>query len=97
MKEQIMETLNVIGSFSGLAAIVGMLWNLVKIGAWKGKIEEKIDGLVLRINRADKETASIVLMQHQQNITLTKLETKFDTFETKLDLLLDRKDKSNKR
>jgi len=92
-----METLNIIGSFSGLAAIVGMLWYLVKIGAWKGKIEEKIDGLVMRINKADKETASIVMMQHQQNITLTKLETKFDTFETKLDLLLDRKDKSGKR
>lgn len=92
-----MEALNLVGCFSGLAAIVGMLWNLVKIGAWKGKIEEKIDGLVLRINKADKETASIVMMQHQQNITLAKLESKFDTFEAKLDLLLDCRQKSGKK
>lgn len=92
-----METLNVIGSFSGIASIIGMLWGLIKIGVWKGKIEEKTDSLVIRGNKSDKEAASLVLMQHQQNITLTKLETKFDTFESKLDILLDKKTKGVKK
>ena len=90
-----MDILNVIGSFSGIAAIVGLLWNLIKIGVWKGRMEEKTEGLIIRINKVDKEAASLVMMQHQQNVTLAKLETKFDTFETKLDQLLDARSKRN--
>lgn len=90
-----MDVLSVIGSFSGIAAMVGLLWNLIKVGVWKGRIEEKTEGLIGRVNKVDKEAASLVMMQHQQNVTLVKLETKFDTFEAKLDLLLDKKNKRN--
>jgi len=92
-----MEILNIIGSFSGIAAIIGMLWSLIKIGVWKGKMEEKTESLINRVDKVDKEAASVVLMQHQQNITLTKLEAKFDTFENKLDLLLDRKTRGGRK
>lgn len=83
-----LETFGVIGSFSGIAAVAGMLWSVIKIGVWKGKFEEKTDGVTTRLNKADKETASIVIIQHQQNVTLAKMESKLDIFETKLDLLL---------
>ena len=91
-----MELINMLGGAAGLAALVGMILNLIKIGAWKGKIEERICGVLLRIDKTDKETASIIVMQNQQNIMLAKLESKFDSFEGKLDLLLNCKNKVGK-
>lgn len=88
-----MEMITITGGFAGLAALAGMLWNLIKIGTWKGRLEERLEGVMLRIDKADKETASAVMMQNQQNIMLAKLESKFDSFEAKLDLLLNCKHK----
>lgn len=91
-----MEMITITGGFAGLAAFAGMLWNLIKIGAWKGRLEERLEGVSLRIDKADKETAAAVMMQNQQNIMLAKLESKFDSFETKLDLLLNCKRKGGR-
>ena len=52
--------------------------------------------MTMRLDKADKETASAVLMQNQQNIMLAKLESKFDSFENKLDLLLNCKCKGGR-
>nr|DAS02621.1 MAG TPA: hypothetical protein [Caudoviricetes sp.] len=91
-----MEMITITGGFAGLAALAGMLWNLIKIGTWKGRLEERLEGVMLRIDKADKETASAVMMQNQQNIMLAKLESKFDSFEAKLDLLLNCKHKGGR-
>ena len=91
-----MDFINMFGGIAGFAAMVGMLWNLVKIGSWKGQMEERISSVLLRIDKTDKETASIIVMQNQQNIMLAKLESKFDSFEGKLDLLLNCKHKGGK-
>ena len=88
-----MEMITITGGFAGLAALAGMLWNLIKIGTWKGRLEERLESVMLRIDKADKETASAVMMHNQQNIMLAKLESKFDSFEAKLDLLLNCKHK----
>lgn len=93
---KIMEMITITGGFAGLAALAGMLWNLIKIGTWKGRLEERLEGVMLRIDKADKETASAVMMQNQQNIMLAKLESKFDSFEAKLDLLLNCKHKGGR-
>ncbi len=91
-----MELINLVGGAAGITALAGMILNLIKIGAWKGCMEEKICGVLLRIDKTDKETASIIVMQNQQNIMLAKLESKFDSFEGKLDLLLNCKNKAGK-
>ena len=91
-----MDFINTIGGISGMAALTGMIWNLVKLGSWKGRLEERMEGVLQRIDKADKETASAIMMQNQQNIMLAKLESKFDSFETKLDLLLNCKYKGGK-
>jgi len=91
-----MEMITITGGFAGLAALAGMLWNLIKIGTWKGRLEERLEGVTQRIDKTDKETASAVMMQNQQNIMLAKLESKFDSFEAKLDLLLNCKRKGGR-
>ena len=93
---QQMEFINIIGAVSGVSAFVGMLWNLVKVGTWKGRLEERLAGIMQRADKTDKETASIMMMQNHQNIMLAKLESKFDSFESKLDLLLNCKRKVGK-
>ena len=91
-----MENIVITGGVSGVAALIGVLWNLIKIGSWKGALEERLNIITMRLDKADKETASAVLMQNQQNIMLAKLESKFDSFENKLDLLLNCKYKGGR-
>lgn len=91
-----MENIVITGGISGVAALIGVLWNLIKIGSWKGALEERLNIMTMRLDKADKETASAILMQNQQNIMLAKLESKFDSFENKLDLLLNCKCKGGR-
>ena len=52
------------GLVSGGAAMLGVLYNFIRIGEWKARQETRLDGLVLLINK--------------QNELLTELKVKLD-------------------
>ncbi len=81
-----MENLVIIGGASGLAAIFGFIAIIIKVGEWKAQVDILHDGL----KNADNKTASLALMQNQQNVLLAEIKVK-------LDLLLEENQKKRRK
>lgn len=80
-----MELWLAIGGFSGIAAIVGFIGMLIKVGEWKAQMDSLRDG----VKDNGSRTEALALMQNQQNVLLAEIKVK-------LDLLLEDKKKRRK-
>ncbi len=81
-----MELWLTIGGFSGIAAIVGFVGMLIKVGEWKAQVDTLRDGV--KDNGA--KTEALAMMQNQQNVLLAEIKVK-------LDLLLDDNKKKRRK
>ena len=65
---------------TGSAALIGVLWNFIRIGEWKAKTEAKVEGLeksqVLFNSKIDELAKSI----NRQNELFARLTTKIDIY-----------------
>ena len=62
------------GLVSGGAAMLGVLYNFIRIGEWKARQETRLDGLEKRQDGYDGR----VLLINKQNELLTELKVKLD-------------------
>ncbi len=69
-----MELWLMIGGFSGIAAIVGFIGILIKIGEWKAQVDNLRDSVKTNSTR----TEALTLMQNQQNVLLAEIKIKLD-------------------
>ena len=67
-----MDNLIALGGFSGVAAIFGFVGILIKTGEWKAQVDILKDTIKL----TDNKTASLALMQNQQNVLLAEIKVK---------------------
>ena len=81
-----MELWLTIGGFSGIAAIIGFIGLLIKIGEWKAQVDTLRD----RLKDNGNKTEALALMQNQQNVLLAEIKVK-------LDLLLEEKKKKRSK
>ena len=59
------------GLVSGGAAMLGVLYNFIRIGEWKARQETRLDGL-------DGRVEGLILLINKQNELLTELKVKLD-------------------
>lgn len=81
-----MELWITIGGFSGIAAIIGFVGMLIKVGEWKAQV----DALKSGVKENGSKTEALALMQNQQNVLLAEIKVK-------LDLLLDDNKKKRRK
>ncbi len=66
------------GLISGSSALLGVLFNFVRLGEWKARQETKLDGLEKRQDSYDGRVEGLILLINKQNELLTELKVKLD-------------------
>ena len=66
------------GLLSGISALLGVLFNFIRIGEWKARQETRIDGLEKRQDSYDGRVEGLILLINKQNEILTELKVKLD-------------------
>ncbi len=66
------------GLVSGGAAMLGALYNFIRIGEWKARQETRLDGLEKRQDSYDGRVEGLILLINKQNELLTELKVKLD-------------------
>lgn len=66
------------GLVSGGAAMLGVLYNFIRIGEWKARQETRLDGLEKRQDGYDGRVEGLILLINKQNELLTELKVKLD-------------------
>lgn len=66
------------GLLSGISALLGVLFNFIRIGEWKARQETRIDGLEKRQDSYDGRVEGLILLLNKQNEILTEVKVKLD-------------------
>lgn len=85
------------GLISGLASLFGLIWQIIRLGEWKGRIEEQMKNQREGISANDKKTEALAIMQNQQNVELAKIGSKMDNISEKVDILVEQQQKKKRK
>lgn len=66
------------GLVSGVSALLGALYNFIRIGEWKARQETRIDGLEKKQDIYDGRVEGLMMLINKQNELLTELKVKLD-------------------
>ena len=66
------------GVISGCTSLVGLILAVVRLGEWKARQEVKLENLERRFESSDGKIEAIAVLQSQQNLVLTEIQTRLE-------------------